>query len=65
MEREIKLRLLQPKKAEDLLKSSVLAGLVSKKPRKVALEAVYYDTTITSFFQLDLLIESEKKGANG
>ena len=62
MEREIKLRLLQPKKAEDLLKSSVLAGLVSKKPRKVALEAVYYDTTDHQLLSAGFAYRIRKEG---
>ena len=62
MEREIKLRLLQPKKAEDLLKSSVLAGLVSKKPRKVGLEAVYCYTTDHQLLSAGFAYRIRKEG---
>lgn len=44
MEREVKLRMLEPQRRAEFLKFPGLAALGGKKARKVLLEATYYDT---------------------
>jgi len=62
MEREIKLRMLEPKSKAELLKSSVLTPLGGKKARKVLLEAVYYDTTDYELLESGFAYRVRKEG---
>lgn len=45
MEKEVKLRMLRSQTKDELLKSSVLLNLNGSKPKRVILDATYYDTT--------------------
>lgn len=62
MEREIKLRMLKSLKKEDLLKSSTLIPLGNKKPKKVVLEATYYDTTDFQLLNAGFAYRVRKEG---
>ena len=63
MEREVKLRMLQPKKQAEFLKFPALKSLGGKKPKKVLLDATYYDTTDYQLLNSGFAYRVRKEGS--